>query len=111
LRSGISASAFTAMVAGWPGARGIVDQTVDPRFATGCCGSSCEATSIAALAALAATGGRATGFCAKAIVALASAKHNAIGIDHKNLTMIGPRVMASKASGIETRPEGEKSLR
>ena len=43
LRSGMSASAFTATVAGCPGTPGIVDQTVDPRLTTGFCGLS-EAT-------------------------------------------------------------------
>ena len=48
LRSGMSASAFTATVAGWPGAGGRTDHTVDPRLTTGFCGLSAEATSIAA---------------------------------------------------------------
>ena len=48
LRSGMSASAFTATVAGWPGAAGINDHTVEPRLTTGFCGLSAEATSIAA---------------------------------------------------------------
>ena len=44
----MSASAFTATVAGWPGAGGIRDQVVEPRLTTGFCGLSAEATSIAA---------------------------------------------------------------
>ena len=56
----MSASAFTATVAGCPGKGGIVDQTVDPRLTTGFCGSSDEAINIAALAA---TGGGAGEVC------------------------------------------------
>jgi hypothetical protein len=52
LRSGMSASAFTATVAGCPGAGGMVDQTADPRLTTGFCGLSGEAINMAALAAL-----------------------------------------------------------
>ena len=48
----MSASAFTATVDGWPGAAGIVDQTVEPRFTTGFCGLSGEAISSAARAEL-----------------------------------------------------------
>ena len=48
----MSASAFTATVAGCPGAGGMVDQTADPRLTTGFCGLSGEAISMAALAAL-----------------------------------------------------------
>ena len=44
----MSASALTATVAGWPGAGGINDHTVEPRLTTGFCGLSAEATSIAA---------------------------------------------------------------
>ena len=40
LRSGMSASAFTATVAGCPGNGRIVDQTVDPRLTTGFSGLS-----------------------------------------------------------------------
>jgi hypothetical protein len=93
LRSGISASAFTAAVAGWPWTSSMSDQVVEPKLTTGRCGSPGGATSIAARPRPA--DGDATGVCAKAIVALASAKHNAIGLDHKHRTMISPRVMAS----------------
>ena len=57
LRSGMSASAFTATVAGWPGAGGISVQTVEPRLTTGFCGLSAEAMSMLALAAVGAAGG------------------------------------------------------
>jgi hypothetical protein len=50
LRSGMSTSAFTATVAGLPGADGSADQTVDPRLTTGFPGSS-EAIRTAAKAA------------------------------------------------------------
>jgi hypothetical protein len=39
----MSASALTATVAGWPGAAGINDHTVEPRLTTGFCGLSAEA--------------------------------------------------------------------
>ena len=45
----MSASAFTATLAGFPGAGEIVDQTVDPRLTTGLSGLS-EAINIAARA-------------------------------------------------------------
>ena len=57
LRSGMSASAFTATVAGWPGAGGISDQTVEPKLTTGFCGLSAEAMSMLALASVGAAGG------------------------------------------------------
>lgn len=53
----MSASAFTATVAGWPGAGGIRDQTVEPRWTTGCYGSPAEAISIAARPADGGSGG------------------------------------------------------
>jgi hypothetical protein len=49
LSSGMSASAFTATVAGCPGTGPIIDHTVFPRLSIGRCGSS-EAISIAARA-------------------------------------------------------------
>ena len=48
LRSGMSASALTPTVAGWFGAGGISDHTVEPKLTIGFCGLSAEATSIAA---------------------------------------------------------------
>src|ERR1700684_1027341 len=48
LRSGRSASAFPATVAGWFGAGGIRDQTVEPKLTAGFCGLSAEAINIAA---------------------------------------------------------------
>ena len=50
-RSGISASAFTAIVPGCPGIAGINVQTTEPRLTDGFCGSAATATSIAARAA------------------------------------------------------------
>ena len=48
LRSGMSASAFTATVPGWFGAGGIRDHTVEPKLTAGFCGLSAEAINIAA---------------------------------------------------------------
>ena len=49
----MSASAFSAAVAGYPGDGGMVDQTADPRLTTGFCGLSGRGDiTAAALAAL-----------------------------------------------------------
>ena len=52
LSSGMSASAFTATAAGWLGAGGMSDHTVEPELSACFCGLSAEATSIAARPAL-----------------------------------------------------------
>ena len=53
----MSASGFTATVAGWPDAAGINVQTVEPKLTTGFCGLSAEAMSMLALASVGAAGG------------------------------------------------------
>jgi hypothetical protein len=66
----MSASAFTATVAGWFGAGGIKDHVVEPKLTTGFCGLSAVATSIAARPADGDAGGLAASGVEAAGVAL-----------------------------------------
>src|SRR5271163_2928634 len=96
-RSGISISALTPPLPGWPGRAGAADQTTVPMVTAGFCASAAVATSIAARAV---TGSTAATVEAAPAAAATLGAGAAVGLAVGAGTAVGPAVGAGTALAV-----------